>query len=369
MNKFLNLNLGFNRKVTSMAKMQAYYTNKEICRIIGNNYLLFPEKDEVCCLEPCIGDAEAVCAITSKKSGDNKKLFGVEINNNTYRELLNNEKIEIEALLNADFLNGVKIKNKAFSFCFCNPPYDEHDTDDSIKAERMEILFLDKISNYIMPDGILVFVIPYSVYIKEKQLRSIFKNYEVLGLYKMPEAEFAKYKQIICFLKRKKTLGYLKKDLDIYLEELSLDKIPVISADFDGKKIVVPPSLSKNVNLFAQKDFRAEEVWNYIINGEPPIYKRMENYLTEEQYSNDKYFHPPIQPKNDSLFLMAMTGVGEGVAGIEGIDMHIMRGVAKIVEDTRYEEDEKGDTIEIVTSRTAVSMNIFEENGDFHCLE
>lgn len=54
----------FSRARHNEAKMGAYYTDPGHCRRIGK-FLEFPE-EEVCCLEPSIGDGEAVFAVTGK---------------------------------------------------------------------------------------------------------------------------------------------------------------------------------------------------------------------------------------------------------------------------------------------------------------
>ena len=59
----------FSRTKANEAKMGAYYTDVGHCVSIGR-FLQFPE-DEVCCLEPSIGDGKAVLAVTGK---DNERV-------------------------------------------------------------------------------------------------------------------------------------------------------------------------------------------------------------------------------------------------------------------------------------------------------
>ena len=55
----------FTRLKYNEAKMGAYYTDPQHCRYISR-FLQFPEEDEVCCLEPSIGDGKAILTVTGK---------------------------------------------------------------------------------------------------------------------------------------------------------------------------------------------------------------------------------------------------------------------------------------------------------------
>ena len=66
----------FSRNVANESKMGAYYTDLAHAKSIGE-MLVFPEGEEVCCLDPAIGNGEAVLEVV--KHG-NVKVFGVELN-------------------------------------------------------------------------------------------------------------------------------------------------------------------------------------------------------------------------------------------------------------------------------------------------
>ena len=72
-------NSRFSRLRANESKLGAYYTDVAHCRDLRKLFR-FPE-DEVCVLEPCIGDASAVISITDATNNPNIKIFGVELNN------------------------------------------------------------------------------------------------------------------------------------------------------------------------------------------------------------------------------------------------------------------------------------------------
>lgn len=127
----------------NVAKLGAYYTDPEHCRMIAK-ILDFPEED-VCCLEPSIGDANAVCIVTEKEKRQNIKIYGVDLNQKTADTTVLNP--YVEECLWGDFLTDVIISHKAFSFCFSNPPYGD------LNETRQEILFLNKLLSYLTIDA------------------------------------------------------------------------------------------------------------------------------------------------------------------------------------------------------------------------
>ena len=161
---YTNINNKFTRTSANIEKMGAYYTDTSHCRVLGQMFK-WPE-EEVSVIEPSIGDGSAVFALTDVEKNPNIKIFGVELNDEVADNLKNDSRME--DLLKADFLNGVRIKNNAFSFCFGNPPYME----DNLDGEgRLELQFLQKVTNYLTKDGVICWVIPYRIFVEEKFFR------------------------------------------------------------------------------------------------------------------------------------------------------------------------------------------------------
>ena len=81
----------FSRTIINEAKMGAYYTDAEHCRRIGR-LLDFPE--EFIALEPSIGDGSAIAA-TLEEATVLPKIYGVELNQNTYEEIKDDERFYV----------------------------------------------------------------------------------------------------------------------------------------------------------------------------------------------------------------------------------------------------------------------------------
>ena len=149
------------------------------------------------------------------------------------------------------------------------------------------------------------------------------------------------------------------------LSELPDDLVPFIE---------LQPSPASGVDLFAPRIFNSAEAYEYLaVNGlgqelDAAIGRR----ISTPKFTDGELLRPPIPPKKDSLYLLATSGAGQGLAGSEEAgDLHLQRGVAEIVETARTndggDEDEDGDSYKAgtmtVTSSTAITMTIIQNDG------
>ena len=202
--RFCRVENNFHQRRMNDAKMGAYYTDVTHCSDIHKMFR-FSEEEETLVLEPSIGDAAAVKAVTGVKDNPKIKIFGVELNDAVADATAKDP--YMTSILKGDFLSEVVISNKMFSFCFANPPYRDIDSLEEErekfgKADRIERQFLEKISNYMRAEGILVWVVPYNVFHESRHLSCWMQRYETLAVYKFREKEYQKFKQIVAVGKR-----------------------------------------------------------------------------------------------------------------------------------------------------------------------
>ena len=365
------------REGLNLANAGAFYTDVPHCKILSKVFK-WPD-DEVCVLEPSIGDGSAVKAITDRETNENVKIFGVELKEPVANEVKKDPLIE--DCLNADFTNGVVIKNNAFSFCFGNPPYmDDDDTEDGRRG-RLERTFLEKVTGaYLKKGGILVWVIPYSRFSDESTLRYLIGHYEFLHVWKFQEYEYKKWHQIVFIGRKMDTRIALADEVAKVREKYqSEDVVPVLPMTFEGtelfESIEVPSTKSADVTLFAPKEFNPLAALNFFAeNPDLDDYHRLVGKrTTQKEYASTELGAPPIPLKKDSLYLMATSGVGQGLAGTLGKDMHLQRGVAEVVEESEFnsdpnKNDDNSGTV-TVTTRAKVTMSIIETCGEITVLE
>lgn len=360
----------FSRTVANIAKAGAYYTNTACCRALGQ-MLEFPQGEEVCCLEPAIGDGEAILAVTGKTGkDDNIKIFGVDINKDTI--LKDKENPLLDEVLEADFLNGITLTGNVFSFCFSNPPYME------IEGDRAEKLFLLKIADKMKRGGVLVYVIPEYIFAERGFFRILYNRFHIESVWRFPEDEYSKWKQVgIIARKRPASKNALKDEIDEMLEKLAgKEQIPTLPMQYDGEKVMVFPSESEKIGVFAPILFPREDFLGYLKTGAGMVQLReadadLKRQLKVESVYTDRLENPPIHPNNDSMYLLAVCGAGNGLCGnSKDGTLHLQRGTVSMKEDAFVEEGAtEGTGTLVVTKRAAITYKVIEQSGKITTLE
>lgn len=354
----------FSRTRANEGKMGAYFTDLEHCRDLSKLFH-FSEDLSTCVLEPSIGDASAVIAVTNADKNPEVKIFGVELNDATADAVKKNP--YVEDILKADFLNDVTISNNVFSFCFGNPPYMD-DVMDSAPGSRTERAFLEKVGNYLCAGAILVWVIPFYIYKEESYLRYFNGRYDLLHLYKFRGKEYEKFHQIVLIGRKKKLSCFLTKEqVQQYAASVSdISQVPELPREF-SEVIEVPPSDITKVGTFATRRFDVETAYNAIVALPDSITHELDMHLTEAPYGAVGIGNPPIPLKKDSMYLLATSGGGQGLTGSkENRDLHLQRGVAEVVEEGEIEVRGEGSGAKAqakVTTRTQVAMTVIENDG------
>lgn len=351
----------FTRVKYNEAKMGAYYTDPDHCRRIGR-FLEFPD-EEVCCLEPSIGDGEAVLAVTGKKEGEkeNVKIFGVELNEETYREVSMRDGIFM--CLKADFLNDVIISHHSFSFVFMNPPYGTLED-----GMRYEVAFLKKIVPYMTKDGVMVIVVPGYVAGSKEFLEEWCGKFDTVHMYRFSDAEYEKYKQVVLMGRKKEgTADKAEKEriAGILKDAGSMELLPM---EYNGEKLVVPRSFEKNITEFMNRSFDYVEAGKAVRSS--PLQDMVKERIFVPPYIIDNLGRPPVMPSEGQMYLLAVSGAGQGLVGKdENHDLHLQRGVAKINRRSEYVADEKGKMKEVETSYPQINFNLIEADGRISTLQ
>lgn len=339
----------FSRSLINDKKMGAYYTDLSMCRRIGQLFQ-FP-KEEVCILEPSIGDGEAVFSVIDKQEGDNKKVFGVELNTETYQTLKGDKRISY--LTNADFLSGMKISHNAFSFCFANPPYGVMQDE----KERYEISFMRKIANYLQKGAYFVLVIPYYVLLDEKFLKVFLRLYQPESVYRFDDVIYEQFKQVVVIATKKSKDCYITKT-GFWNQIDQIEKLPYLPQEGENiESFSVSPSFEKDVEYFSTLIFNVDEAGKNLAKSE--LYSLIEEKAIVPPFRQTELGCPPVPLKKDLLYLCALSGGGQGLVGsLENQDLHLQRGVVKVIKQSTATKDGL-----IESSFSRVSLNLIENDG------
>ena len=128
---------------------------------------------------------------------------------------------------------------------------------------------------------------------------------------------------------------------------------------YDGKKIRVLPSKKKDIAEFKNKEFNAECAKRCL--GKSALNDLVKEKITQQKFIADNLSRPPIMPNAGQMYLMAISGAGQGLVGSEASsDLHLQRGMVTNVEESEMRMDENGRMVEAVQRFSKVGFQIIE---------
>lgn len=353
----------FSQTLYNAAKKGAYYTDLEHCRALSKLFD-FSQATEVCVLEPSIGDGSAVSAIVDKANNPHVKIFGVELDQEQAK--INSSNSNIDFSINADFTNGVEITNNAFSFCFGNPPYGDSLT----SLDRLEKAFLKKVIKYLKKNAMLVWVIPYYVFLEdESYARILTNNFKVLKIFKFHQSEFEKWQQVVVIARKKSTNYSEPGEVDKVMKEVeNIETMDLVPFDFQGSKKKIVTSKEQDIRLFTSTEFDYMKAYKNL--DKSSLYE----VLIKDVRPKDALLeigNPPTALKTDHLYLLSVSGYSEGIMGDEEKgDCHLQRGKVEIKKSVTSElgDDEKS-IVETTRTYAKTMLTVIQNNGEIKVLE
>ena len=326
-------------RLAAQKKMGYYPTPPEIAHIVPS-FLKPDEKGKVYrLLDPCCGKGTALNIISQKLSEKYRfkkfKTYGVELDLQRYTEA--------QAMLNhtihADALTETRISNEYFSLLFLNPPYDwEQESEETYysNSTRYELSFLEKYTEKLRPDGILVFIVPFSFLSRYSCCSFLTSNYSHIKIFKFPAELYKPFKQIVIFA-RKQTLPYdhqLFKTIS-ELKEEEIEEITEVTRPF----YELPPSNILKEPRFTSVRFDpeqvAKEVETHGINIEEEI--NPATGLTDS-------IRPLMPLRKGHMALLLASGFMDGILEKDG-KILVIKGFTKTDKTEIEETDDEGNRV------------------------
>jgi hypothetical protein len=209
---------------------------------------------------------------------------------------------------------------------YLNPPYDDGE------GERKELTFLRDLEGTLLPDGVLVYIIPQKRLSKEIAaiLASQFTDIRV---YRFPDPDFEAFGQIVAIAKKSR-YPLTRPEEAVRLAKLAdetLDPLPD-----RGWFPEIPPAENA---LFERRKVKPEELVSMAERS--PLWGRVRD-LTEPAVLG-AVDQPPTRLHVGHLGLLLSAGRLNGLVG-KGPERHIVVGqpVKKVVESEETEYDDKG---------------------------
>ena len=219
-------------RLAAQAKMGYYPTPPLVFSLISGIVIRnCPGRIRV--LDPCAGEGTALKEICEFLQGES---YGIELD--THRGRI--AKQNLTQCLITDYEN-TRISNQAFSILYLNPPYDwAIRNDDVSSSERYERTFLRNTIRYLIPGGVLIYLIPQSRI--DKNITKIMAyRFENVRVFRFPDEEYRTFKQAVIFgvLKRKPVTD---EGLIRYLTDVGQGQAIIPSIENADCEYIVPPS-------------------------------------------------------------------------------------------------------------------------------
>jgi len=220
-------------------KMGFYPTEVLSIQKVIDKTIEFPENKEMYALDSCAGDGKAIEFI-GKQYGC--KTYAVELDEKRAKTATSRN---IDVVLNADALNGVRKSNHWVGLNFLNPPYDI-----SASGSRLELDFIERWGLTTAIGGVLILVINPSSADEKMAEKLRLQGYRpMFSFYDPDNADYKNYGQFFIILQQQlsnfrasigKFLSLFENPLDI-TSEIEIEKITI--------KTGVQPQMFKEIEV------------------------------------------------------------------------------------------------------------------------
>lgn len=306
------------------------------------NALKFPES-KTNIFDPCCGCGLALEALAL---GTNSVTYGTEIDEARGKEA----ETRLDRVGFGSFFHS-RISSEAFHVLFLNPPYLNVIGEDGVKA-RSEKRFLVESIHHLMPDGVLMYIVPY--YRLTYDICRVFcDNFKGITVYRFLESEFSKFKQIVVFGTKKK-----KEDGSEEAEKLSqyaMDPERIPRIDALGTEIYAVPEVPKNVEVFKGANFNLGELQRQLAKS-----KSINMFF--EKSKIDAMEKRPLLPLNiGQVGLIGGSGLINGYVDCD--TPHVIKG--RVIKEVKRRENQE-DGILTETRANRMLFNILTPEGVKH---
>jgi hypothetical protein len=343
-------------RLEAMSKMGYYPTPEQLTPVIAR-YLKPNGKGLIRVFDPCAGEGSAL-----KTIGDHlqAETYGIEIDRQRGRIA----RQKLTQCLITDY-HAAQISPKFASLLWLNPPYDWSAREEEIeRSERYERTFLRDTVKYLIPSGILVYLIPIRR-LDATIARMLSYRFEKIQIYKFPEELFSQFKQIILFGVCKKT-PFPDERIFEYLKEagqgrIAISFLPEVPDSIYG----VPTALSLQQPIFRTSVINPKDLEGEIQSH--GIQDEIRKITTPLAAAGRMTSVMPL--RHGHLAQMIACGfIGGVVFDRNNQNPLIVKGITKKVVDLKIEKE--GDLERhIETDRIVITINAFNQSGELITIE
>jgi hypothetical protein len=309
------------------------------------SYLAFPSS-RFSALDPCCGEGDALAGLIA---GTNAITYGVELDHQRAEE----SNGRLHHVLRCG-VEETRIQNRSCSLLLLNPPYDELTLEEEAnsKTERQERAFLRMTVPYLIPGGVLVYIIPQNR-LDKAIARLLASRFEHIHVLRFPDPEYADFRQIVVF-GVKKANNTLDEQEASRLQSLPKIELPPLS---DKAEMVYQVPASGPRTLFRSTFIDPEDMKKHM--AQSALWKR---FAALTRRSELRIPRPPLPLHSGHLGLLLAAGKLDGIMGT-GEDSHLVKGSVRKI--TSVLQEIKGEVLEErELDRYVVSIKILNRHGE-----
>lgn len=316
--------------------------------------LSFPNGVKTTALDPCAGTGTALLAITAE--ADDCALYGVELDSTRARACA---ATGIETI-HADFSDVTGMGT--MSLVYCNPPYDLDSATDEVKR-RQEGVFLQNVTEWLAPGGLLVFVVPY--YTLRDCAQRFATAYERVQIFRLTDPQAAMYRQVVVFAVRRKITHNPDYRINTQLREASSHTATIQTLDEAIDEGIAPYPVRRAVPVTVRSTGMPTDVIEDLL----PLnqaYTVVSQFLLPPDDLEIK--RPPTPLHAGHVGLLCSAGMLNGIFG-EGDNRHSARWrTTKYTAHLPQTDEEKEDGITRQMERFTTEVCLLYANGEFATL-
>lgn len=342
------VNAGVIGRLMNNVRLGYYPTDLDNIRHIRRG-VHFPTGVHANLLDPCCGTGEAVQEFAA--CGD-ALTFGVELDGNRAAEA---QKTLSRVGFGSFF--GSQISHGAFHALWLNPPYLSV-IEKGGGRSRDEKKFLIESMPYLMPEGLLVYIIPH--YRLTTDICTILTdNFSDLSLWRFTDSEYKKFRQLaVMGVKKKRKESDEAATHNFEVRTYDVSALPCVSEISEGRYVL--PAVPKTVDLFKGAEFNELELAEQLAKSDSF------EHLFSRSSLDRAGRRPPLPLNIGQIGLIGGSGLVNGL--IECAHPHVLKGrVIKVrrvnVEPIYGDSDEAigAETRETTTNK--MIMNVLTPDG------
>jgi tRNA1(Val) A37 N6-methylase TrmN6 len=331
-------------RIQGRIKMGHYPTPARVVELI-RNYLAFPP-GQFSSLDPCCGEGDALVGLVA---GTAAVTYGVELDHQRAEE----SKRRLHHVLRCG-IEETRIQHGSCSLLLLNPPYDDLALEEEAdtKTERQERAFLRMTVPYLIPGGVLVYIIPQNR-LDKAIARLLASRFEHIHVLHFPDQEYADFRQIVVF-GIKKANNTLDEEEAFKLQNIRKEDLVPLSS---SPEVHYPVPTSGPLTQFRSVLVDPEELEKHL--AQSALWKRFTALTTRSELRIPR---PPLPLHSGHLGLLLAAGKLDGIMGT-GEDSHLVKGSVRKI--TSVLQEIKGEVLEErELDRYVVSIKILNRHGE-----